>query len=44
MTAEEKADVEKLKEIMKAAGWKNYTAEWWHYEYNCTECPTVNRQ
>ncbi len=44
MTPEEKADVTKLKEIMKAAGWKNYTAEWWHYEYNCTECPTINRK
>ncbi len=43
MTADEKADVEKLKKIMKAAGWKNYIAEWWHYEYNCEVCPTANR-
>lgn len=28
------ADVEKLKEIMRAAGWVRYCAEWWHYQYN----------
>ncbi len=44
MNEEEKRDVLKLKKIMKNAGWKNYTAEWWHYEYNCAECPTVNRE
>jgi len=44
MSEEEKTDVAKLKQIMKAAGWKNYTAEWWHYEYNCNECPTANRE
>ena len=44
MTAEEKADVAKLKKIMKTAGWKNYIAEWWHYEYNCDICPKTNRE
>lgn len=28
------ADVEKLKEIMQAAGWVRYCGEWWHYQYN----------
>lgn len=27
-------DVEKIKEIMRAAGWIRYCAEWWHYQYN----------
>ena len=28
------ADVEKLKEIMRAAGWVRYCGEWWHYQYH----------
>ncbi len=27
------ADVVKLQEIMKEAGWKRYCGEWWHFQY-----------
>ncbi|MDD2680523.1 MAG: D-alanyl-D-alanine carboxypeptidase family protein [Patescibacteria group bacterium] len=30
------SDVTKLQEIMKAAGWKRYCGEWWHFQYQET--------